>query len=47
MPVIKKFYIFIYCDSLSEDCTDATAQQMILVIVCCRLFTSNCFHIER
>lgn len=47
MPIIEKFYIFIYYDSLSEDCAHATAQQTILVIVCCRLFTSNCFHIER
>lgn len=47
MPVIEKIYVFIYYDSLSEDCTDATAQQMILVIVFCRLFTSICFHIER
>lgn len=47
MPVIEKFFTFIYYDSLSEDCTDAKAQQMILVIVCCRLFTSNCFHIGR
>lgn len=47
MPVSEKFYIFIYYNSLSEDCADATAQQMILVIVCCRLLTSSCFHIER